>query len=149
MSNDDVEKVTGAPDGPVASKVKPFGTVTVGGVVSWTVTVNVAEEWLWCASVASHVTVVVVSGNVEPEAAGVQTTATEPSTMSLADAEKVTGAPAGLVASSVMSFGTVIDGAVVSTTSTTNVDVAVLLCESADVQVTVVLPSGNVVVPDS
>lgn len=144
MSNEEVAKVAGAPDGPVASKVRLFGTVTVGAVVSRTVTVNVTDAWLLWASNASQVTVVVlVREKVDPDA-GVQLTATEPSTISLADAENVTTAPAGLVASVVMSLGAEIDGAVVSTTSIRKVDVALFPCESVDVHETVVLPSGNV-----
>jgi hypothetical protein len=62
--------VTVAPAGLVAGVVMLAGTVIVGGVVSWTVTVNVALLELggvaW--SLALQVTVVAPIGNVEPEA---------------------------------------------------------------------------------
>ena len=53
-----------------------------GAVVSTTVTVNVLVDEFPCASVALQVTVVAPSGKVEPDA-GLQVTATAPSTMSL------------------------------------------------------------------
>jgi hypothetical protein len=59
------------------------GTVTVGGVVSRTVTWNVVVAVFESESVAVHVTVVVPSGNVEPEA-GVQVTGSVPSVGSVA-----------------------------------------------------------------
>ena len=64
------------------------GTVTTGPVVSVTVTVNEAAPLLPRVSVAVQLTVVAPSGNVEP-LAGVQLTATLPSTMSVAVALKV------------------------------------------------------------
>ena len=51
----------------VASTVM-FGAVITGAVVSFTVTVNVFEEWLPYASVAVTVTVVVPIANVAPDA---------------------------------------------------------------------------------
>ena len=65
------------------------------------------------ASVAEQVTVVVPIGKVEPEA-GEQVGIIEPSTTSIADAVKVTTAPAALVASLVIFPGTVTTGGVVS-----------------------------------
>ena len=60
------------------------GGDNTGGVVSTTSpTGNVTEPVLLCASVAEHVTVVEPSAKVEPEA-GVQFTATAPSTASVA-----------------------------------------------------------------
>ena len=47
------------------------GVTMVGGLVSVgarTVTENVACDWLLCASVAVHVTVVLPTGNVLPDA---------------------------------------------------------------------------------
>jgi hypothetical protein len=44
------------------------GTVIVGGVVSWTVMWKDAVEVFPAASLAVQVTVVVPSGNVEPDA---------------------------------------------------------------------------------
>jgi hypothetical protein len=64
-------------------------------------------------SVAEHDTTVEPTGNVEPEA-GVQVTDTEPSTESSAETVKVTTAPLGPVASTVMSAGTVTTGGVLS-----------------------------------
>jgi hypothetical protein len=59
------------------------GTVTTGAVVSLTVTVNAAVPLLPRVSVPVQVTLVGPSGNVAP-LAGVQLTATAPSTASLA-----------------------------------------------------------------
>lgn len=78
-------KVTAAPEGPVASAVMLAGTVTVGGVVSTTVTVKLPEAMLPAASEAEQLTVVAPRPKVEPEA-GEQFTATEPLTRSLAEA---------------------------------------------------------------
>ena len=75
---------------------------------------NVAEPVLPAASVAVQVTVVIAIGNVDPDA-GVQTGVSGPSTASTAEEEKLTGAPAGLTALTVMLAGTVTTGAVVST----------------------------------
>lgn len=55
----------------------------------------------------------------------------------------MTAAPPVLVASAVMSAGTVITGGVLSVTMTRNVVVATCPVESLDVQVTVVDPIGN------
>ena len=108
-----------APDALVASTDAFPGTVTTGLVVSTTVTVNEAVRLLPRVSVAEHVTVVAPSGNVMP-LGGAQLTTMLPSTMSMADAEKVNGAPDGLVASSVAFPGTVTTGGVVSRTVTVN-----------------------------
>ena len=70
-------------------------------------------ELLLDASVAVHVTVVVPTGNSEPDA-GLQLTVGLGSLLSVAVAENVTIAPAELVACVVMSPGTVRVGAVVS-----------------------------------
>src|SRR6266511_1031427 len=92
-------KLTAAPAGLVASTTMSAGTVRsggvvsttvisdvqLGGVVSTTVTVKLAEAPLADESVASHVTVVVPSGNTEPEP-GEHVTATVPSVSSVADA---------------------------------------------------------------
>lgn len=109
------EKVTVAPDGPVASTVIFAGTVTVGGVVSRTVTVKDALPVLPAASVAEQFTVVVPNGNVLPEG-GTQVGVIAPSTMSEALAEKLTTAPDEPVASTVIFEGTVTVGGVVSCT---------------------------------
>src|SRR5262245_60667488 len=89
-----------------------------GGVVSLTVTWNVAVAVFPAASLAVQLTVVVPSGNSEPDA-GVQLTATGPSTLSVAVTVYPTCAPPGSVASAVMSAGTVITGGVVSASRVT------------------------------
>jgi hypothetical protein len=95
------EYVAVAPVGPVASTENEAGTpASAGGVVSTTVIVNEPVAMLPEASVAEQVTVVVPSGNVEPEV-GSHSTATGPSTRSEADGLKATAAPAELVASTV------------------------------------------------
>ena len=83
------------------------GTVTTGSVVSTTVTVKLADPVLPALSVAEQVTVVGPSANVLPDA-GVETGVIEPSTVSVAVAVNVTTAPAELVASVVISAGTVL-----------------------------------------
>ncbi len=75
-----------------------------------------AEQFTW----------VVPNGKIEPEA-GEQLTATEPSTRSVAEAEKSTVAPEALVASTVISAGRFKAGAVVSTTVILKLAVPVLL----------------------
>src|ERR1051326_6955468 len=92
---------------------------TVGGVVSTTVTLN--EPWpvLPCESVELHETTCVPSEKTEPDG-GVQVTEVLRSTRSVAVTVKLTVAPAGLVASAVMSAGTLTVGGVVSTTVTLN-----------------------------
>src|SRR5262245_28099697 len=121
------------------------GTVITGGTVSANVIVmwNDAEPVLPWASVAVHVTVVAPTGNFVPEA-GVQAGVSGPSTISLAEAAKVSTFPDGSGAASVMSDGTVTAGAVVSTIVTLNVLFDVLPAASLAVQVTVVWPIGKV-----
>ena len=76
-------------------------------------TVKLPNAVLPCESVAEQSTVVVPSGKVEPEA-GEQETGTGPSTISVAVAVKVTTAPDGPVASTVMLPGSDSVGGVVS-----------------------------------
>jgi hypothetical protein len=59
-------KVTTAPLGPVGWTVMLAGTVTVGGVVSWTVTVKLLDP-TFVPSVAVHVIVVTPIGNNDPD----------------------------------------------------------------------------------
>jgi hypothetical protein len=139
----DAVKLNVAPDALVASTVAFAGTVITGAVVSRTVTVNVLLPVLARVSVALQVTVVVPAGNVDP-LAGVQLTATLPSTRSVADAVNVKAAPVGPVASIVAFAGTVTTGAVRSATVTVKLFVCVFAWLSVAVQVTVVAPSGNV-----
>jgi hypothetical protein len=137
-----VVKVTGAPDGPVASTGDGCVVVTVGGVVSTTVTVKDPVAWLERESFAVHTTVVAPNGNALPEA-GPHVGVTAPSTMSDAVAEKETIAPPGPVASAVTGAGSDRVGAVVSRTVTVNEPLAWFWRESVAVQVTVVVATGN------
>jgi hypothetical protein len=109
----DAIKLTVAPDELVASVVMFDGTVTIGDVVSPTVTVNEALPVLLCASVTEQVTVVAPIAKVEPET-GEQVGVSMPSTVSVAEAVKLTITPAALVASLKIFAGTVTTGAVVS-----------------------------------
>jgi hypothetical protein len=111
--------------------------------VSVTVTVKDAVPLLLRASVAVQVTVVVPSGNVDP-LAGVQLTATLPSTTSLAVTLYVKITPVAPVASTVALAGTVTTGRVVSVTVTVKEAAPLLPRASMAVHVTVVAPSGNV-----
>jgi hypothetical protein len=121
--------------------------MSAGAVVSRTITVNLALALFPRASVAVQVTDVAVIGNVVPEA-GEQLGAMLPFTRSLADAENVTAAPLGPVASVVMSAGTVTTGGVVSRTMMLKVLVALVLPEaSVAEQLTTVVVIGNVL-PD-
>ena len=100
------------------------GAVTTGGVVSITVTVNVAAVTRPELSVAVQVTSVAPSGNGDaPD--GTQIAGRVPSTGSLAVALKTYTAPAGLVASKVALGGTVRVGGVVSITVISTLAVAV------------------------
>ena len=74
-----------APEALVASTAPSDGTVTTGGVVSATVTVNEAEPVLPRPSAAVHMTVVAPSGKLDP-LAGVHVASTAPSIASVADA---------------------------------------------------------------
>src|SRR5204863_355545 len=124
------------------------GTVSAGAVVSCTVTLNVPVAVLPWASVAEQVTVVVPRSNVDPDA-GEHDGVIAPSTMSVAVGVKVIAAPAGPVASWVMSSGSVSTGACVSDTFTVNVLSALLPAASLAVQVTVVSTSSGKVSPDA
>src|SRR3569833_3132075 len=133
---------TVAPLAFAASKDWSAGRVIAGGVVSTTVTLKEAVDWLPLLSIAVHWMTVVPRGKVLPDA-GVAVTETAPSTASFAVAEKATSAPAALVASAVMSAGTVITGGVVSPTVTGKLPVAVFPAASFAVTMTIVVPSGN------
>jgi hypothetical protein len=139
----EVVKLNTAPVVPVASTVAFAGTVTTGPVVSVTVTVKEAALLFPRASLAAHVTVVAPSGNVAP-LAGVQLTATLPSTRSLAVALYVKTAPVAPVASTLAFAGTVTAGPVVSVTATMKEADPLLPRVSVAVHVAVVAPSGNV-----
>ena len=144
----DAAQVALAPLGPVASFVMFVGTVNAGGVVSCTVTSKRVLPALPATSRAEQVTCVVPSANVLPDK-GEQVTLTLPSTASFAvGAVQDAVAPPGPVASSVMLLGVpLIDGGVVSRTVTVKLPVAWLVRASVDVQLTVAVPSANVL-PD-
>jgi hypothetical protein len=89
------------------------GTVTTGGVLSCTTTLNDADPVLPALSVAEQVTFVEPKANVEPDE-GVQVGVKEPSTRSEAEAVNVTTPPFGPVAFTVMLAGTVTTGGVLS-----------------------------------
>ena len=138
-----VAYVTTAPDGPVAWAVTSETAESEGGVVSWTVTEKLPG--VVCGpSLAVQLTVVVPSGKVEPED-GVHEMDGGLATASNEVGENVTSAPAGPVASVVISglLGAV--GAIVSTTVTLKLVEPLLLPLASDAwHVTVVVPSGNV-----
>src|SRR5436190_4411013 len=116
----------------------------VGGVVSRTMTLKLPEPVLPCESVAWHVTSVAPIGNVDPEEKShVVDADRSPSTVSLAETEKETAAPAALVASATTSVP-VTTGGVVSCTVTENDAVLVRPPESVATHVTVVVPNPNV-----
>jgi hypothetical protein len=85
------------------------GSVSVGGVLSTTFTLNDADPVLPALSVAEQVTLVEPIAKMEPDE-GLQLGVNEPSTASEAEAVNVTTAPLGPVASTVMSGGTVTTG---------------------------------------
>src|SRR5262245_30542222 len=116
---------------------------TVSGVESVTVMRKLPFATLPCESVAEQCTAVVPVGNVLSDG-GEQSTVTAPSTTSAAVATNGTAAPEESVAFQVISDGTVSDGVVVSCTVTVKVAETVLRSWSAAVQVTFVLPNGNV-----
>ena len=134
---------------PRASTPVAGGGVRVGGVVSTTVTVELALAWWPRLSVPCQVTVVSPSGKiagaslVRSGAAAESRTLTELSqtAMSLL----VIGEPPGLVASAVSGAGVVIAIVVVAPlTVTVEVLVEIRPAASVDVQVTVVVPLGKI-----
>ena len=106
--------MTVAPD-PLVASVDTFDGVpaSAGPVVSRTVTVNDPVAVLPAASVAEQLTVVVPSGNVEPEG-GVHVTTGFAGFASVAVAVKVVTAPDGPCASTVVFAGRFSVGGVVS-----------------------------------
>jgi hypothetical protein len=119
------------------------GTGTTGAVVSATRTLKLPLALFEWESVAVHVTDVVPNGKRVPEGF-VQVAAMLPSTRSLAPTVKVTVAPAAEVASLAKVPGTVSTGAVVSCTVTVKLPESVLPLVSWALQLTVVVPTGNV-----
>ena len=90
-----------------------------GGVRSCTLTVNVADALLPCASLAVQTTVLKPTEKVEPDGS-THDAATVPSTRSLADTEYVTAEPAVPEAPTTIGSGTEIVGGVRSRTATWN-----------------------------
>ena len=125
---------------PVDGALTSAGASTLGGVLSVTVIVCVAEPELPALSVAVHITVVEPTGN-GPLLLAVATSA--PSTASLADAEPIGTAVVAPVASTLISAGGTTVGAPLSAMIITCVSVPVLPALSVALQVTVVAPTGN------
>src|SRR5207244_4825020 len=97
-----------------------------------------------CASTAEQSTVVTPSGKAKPEA-GLQLTVTEPSTMSVAVAVKLTGVPPPPLDGVVIVPGSVREGGVVSCTVTLKPIVLVsIVTVSVKVHDTGVVPMENV-----
>ena len=119
----------------------PSPCISPGVVTSLTVTVNEPCAVAPRVSVTVQFTVVVPMANVLPKA-GVHTAVRAPSSTSLPDAVKVTTAPVRAVAVAVMLAGTVIVGALFST-STLKEPPIVLPCASVTEQFTVVVPMAN------
>src|SRR5947209_10336053 len=144
LSVADAVNANDAPVGPVASTVAFAGTVTMGRVVSVTVTTNEAVPVLPCASVALQLTVVAPNGKVDP-LTGVQLAASGPSTLSVAEAANAYGAPSGPVASSVAPTGAVTTGGVTSIRFTVTVKLCVVRFPARSLveHSIVVVPTGN------
>src|SRR5260370_30576626 len=123
------------------------GRLRVGAVLSSTRTVAVAVPGLPAPSVAEQMMVVLPTAKVVPEA-GTQIGVSEPDTVSVALAAKVTTAPLGPVASTRLGAVMVTTGGVVSATVTVKLAFAVLPCVSVAVHATVVRPRGKVL-PDA
>jgi hypothetical protein len=84
---------------------------TVQSVLAFTVTLNVQRVVFPQASLAVVVTVVVPTGNTEPEA-GLETRDTSPGQLSVAVTLKLTTAPLVLVAAREISAGHRMDGGI-------------------------------------
>src|SRR5436305_4795860 len=139
MSFADTTKLIGAPLGPVAPALIVPGSVSTGGRVSTTETTKLSAD-APPGDVAVQPTVVSPTPNVDPDAGEQTTVASE-----LEVAVNVTAAPAPLVASAVMSFGTMSVGAVAPpVTVTRNVPETLLAFESVAVQLTMVDPTAKV-----
>ena len=109
------------------------GTVSVGAVESTTVTSKVSEIELPAASVAVHVTLVVPTGNVEPDA-GTQATVGNTPELSLAVTTKVTTTvPSGRASLTISTSGPSKLGGCVSTTLTVRIAVVELPAASTAV----------------
>ena len=142
LSDAEAEKFSTLPAFTLVVSLMSAGAVTTGFVVSRTSTWNVALPVLPCPSVALHVTGVEPKPKVDPDA-GEHEVATLPSTLSLAEAEKLTVAPEFELASCVMSPGTETFGGVVSWTVIWNEFVPVSPPVFVALHVTVVDPSAK------
>ena len=104
--------VTTLPDGPVASAMIFAGSVSTGSVVSRTLIVNESVIVTPHESITEHVTVVVAMGKTLPDVRLQVGVGSGLSSASVAVTEKLTTAPDGPVASTVISAGTFRVGAV-------------------------------------
>nr|WP_238145304.1 hypothetical protein [Antricoccus suffuscus] len=135
--------VTPAPFASVAITVMSLGKLSIGAVISATVTENVPVPVFPAVSVAVQDTTVVPTAKTDPDG-GAQSTTGLGSTSSVAVAVKVTGAPSAPIAATVMSIGSCNTGAVESVTVTENVPVPTFPAASVAVHDTGVVPIGNV-----
>src|SRR5262249_26579900 len=124
-----IAQLAGVPDGLIDSIVRSIGIPSrFGGVVSSTLTTNVAVMALPAASAEEHVTSVGPSAKTVP-AAGAQGAGRTPLTASVATgAVQLKRAPSGPVASTERSPRPAIVGGVVSRTVTLKLPLAVLPC---------------------
>jgi hypothetical protein len=133
ISLEETANVTGVPGGPAHSTMIFVEHTRTGGVVSITCTVKEQLFELPLASVAAHSTGVGPRAKLEPDA-GVQTSSTLLSQMSLAELEKVTTVPGGPAHSTIRFVEHTIAGGVVSCTRTVNVHAFVFPLASVTVQ---------------
>src|SRR5262249_53406582 len=119
----------GVPSGLMDSSVRSTGIpIRFGGVVSTTLTTNVAVAALPTASAEEHVTLVCPKGKMVPDA-GAHVAGRLPLTASVATGEgQLTRAPSGPVASTATSPTPVIAGGVVSPTVILKLPLATLPC---------------------
>jgi hypothetical protein len=122
-----------------ASTVMFDGRLSVGLVVSWTVTLNEAVAVLPAPSVAVHETGVVPRPKVVPDP-GLQPIDGAMPLLSMAAGEKVTAAPELLVASAVMSPGVGVNVGLPMSDTTTSKLACALLLPSLAAHVTGVVP---------
>jgi hypothetical protein len=135
-------KLTTAPAGLVASTDWVEGQVRLGAVVSFTVREKAQLRALPAASVVVTLTEWVPSAKVLPEA-GLNVTVGVETASLVTGREKLTTAPAGLVASTVRAAGQVRLGAVVSLTTAVSEQETVLPALSVTVAETGVEPIGK------
>ena len=133
---------TAPPASPVATLMSPL-QVTCGGVVSETVTVNVQLLVRFELSVAVHTTLLTPKRKPVPDG-GVQITGNGLLSASTAVTVKVTGVRPPAHSTEMSPLGHVNVGAGLNLTVTSKWQELGLPTESVAVQVTVVVPTGNV-----